>query len=126
MATEITINDTIPFVIGRNRDTRKAVIAQNAGATADMKAGTLLAVNENGKLEPCVMASIGVTATYPVSALIHDIPKASLIAGDVEADVVFNTMLNKAYVEDVNENLTIGETFIWEAIKNGLDIREMV
>lgn len=120
--TTITINDTIPFVIGRSRETRDAVIAQNGSATADMKAGTLLAVNASGKLEPCVS---GGSPTYPVAALIADVAKADLIAGDVTTGVVYKTMLNKSYVATVNSGLTINETFVWEAIKNGLDIREM-
>lgn len=128
MAQTITINDTIPFVIGRHRDTRKAVIAQNALAEADMLAGTLLTPDSDGKLVPCVAedSDNNVDATYPVAALIHDIPAEALVAGDVAADVVYNTMLNKAYVEEVNEHLEIDETFIWESVKNGIDIREMV
>ena len=124
----ITINDTCPFIIGRHRDTRKAVVAQNSGATADMKAGTLLTPDTDGKLVPCVAADAGqgISATYPVCALLNDIPKDVLKADDVEVDVVYNTMLNKKYVEDVNSDLEIDETFIWESVKNGLDIREMV
>ena len=88
MAQTITINDTIPFVIGRHRDTRKAVIAQNALAEADMLAGTLLTPNSDGKLVPCVAedSDNNVDATYPVAALIHDIPAEALVAGDVAAD----------------------------------------
>ena len=120
---DIIINSTVPFVIGRSFDTRDAKIKQNAEATADMKAGTLLAPDADGKLEPCVS---GDSPTYPVAVLIADVAKADLIAGDVTTGVVFNAMVNKAYVATVNSGLTIDETFIWEAIKNGLDIREMV
>ena len=128
MAQTITINDTIPFVIGRSRDTRKAVIAQDAGATDPMLAGTLLTPDADGKLVPCVAADddLGVDATYPVAALINDIPADALVAGDVEAEVVYNTMFNKAYVEGVNAHLTIDDVFIWKSIENGIDIREMV
>ena len=123
----ITINANVPFVIGRHRDTRLAVIAQDAGATTPMLAGTLLTPDADGKLVPCVPADddLGVDATYPVCALIADIPADALVADDVEAYVVYNTIFNKAYIEAVNADLTIDETFIWESIKNGIDIKVM-
>lgn len=121
----ITINANVPFVIGRHRDTRVAVLAQNASATADMLAGTLLTPNEDGKLIPCVPAGEDVDATYPVAALIADVAKADLVAGDVETNVVYNTILNKEFVATVNPDLEIDEAFIWESIKNGIDIKEM-
>ena len=124
----LTVNSTIPFVIGRERDTRAAVIKQNASATADMKAGTLLTPDTDGKLVPCVPAdpSQSQDATYPVAALIADVPAAALVAGDVSAEVVFNTILNKEFVETVNSDLVIDEAFIWEAVKNGIVIKEMI
>ena len=123
----ITINANVPFVIGRHRDTRLAVIAQNASATEDMVAGTLLTPDSDGKLIPCVPADEdeGVDATYPVCALLADVSKEALVAGDVDAYVVYNTILNKALVEAVNPTLEIDETFIWESIKNGIDIKVM-
>ena len=123
----ITINANVPFVIGRHRDTRLAVLAQNALATDPMLAGTLLTPDSYGKLVPCVAedADNNVDATYPVCALLADVSAEALVAGDVDAYVVYNTILNKEYVETVNSDLTIDETFIWEAIKNGIDIKEM-
>ena len=123
----ITINANVPFVIGRHRDTRLAVLAQNALATDPMLAGTLLTPDSDGKLVPCVAedADNNVDATYPVCALLADVSAEALVAGDVDAYVVYNTILNKEYVETVNSDLTIDETFIWEAIKNGIDIKEM-
>lgn len=123
----ININANVPFVIGRHRDTRLAVIAQNAEATDPMLAGTLLTPNSDGKLVPCVAedAEENVDATYPVCALLADVSAEALVAGDVDAYVVYNTILNKALVEAVNTDLEIDETFIWEAIKNGIDIKEM-
>lgn len=128
MSNTITIKDTIPFLIGRERSTRKAVIAKNSSATEDLKSGTLLTPDVDGKLVPCVAADSGsgVTATYPVAALINDITKEAIKTGDVVAEVVYNTTLNKAYVEKVNPKLVIDSTFIWESIQNGLDIKEMV
>lgn len=124
----MTINNTIPFVIGKSRDTRKAIIKQDASATAAMKAGTLLTPDSDGYLVPCVPADVGKSqdATYPVAALINDIPATALVAGNVEAEVVFNTILNKEFVEEVNADLEIDEVFIWEAIKNGIVIKEML
>lgn len=124
----ITINANVPFIIGRHRDTRLAVIAQDALATAPMLAGTLLTPNSDGKLVPCVMADAddNVDATYPVAVLIADVSAEALVADDVEAYVAYNTILNKELIETVNSDLTIDETFIWEAIKNGIDIKEMV
>ena len=123
----ITINANVPFVIGRHRDTRLAVIAQNASATEDMVAGTLLTPDSDGKLIPCVPANAddNVDATYPVCALLADVSADALVAGDVDAYVVYNTILNKALVEAVNPTLEIDETFIWESIKNGIDIKVM-
>ena len=123
----ITINANVPFVIGRHRDTRLAVLAQNALATDPMLAGTLLTPDSDGKLVPCVAedSDNNVDATYPVCALLADVSADALVAGDVEAYVVYNTILNKEYVETVNSDLDIDETFIWEAIKNGIDIKEM-
>lgn len=122
----ITINATVPFIIGRHRDTRLATIAQDAGASADMKAGTLLTPDSNGKLVPCVAEAVGVDPTYPVAVLIADVAKASLVADDVDAYVAYNTILNKELIATVNSHLTIDETFIWESIKNGIDIKEMI
>lgn len=123
----ITINANVPFIIGRHRDTRLAVIAQDALATAPMLAGTLLTPNSDGKLVPCVMANAddNVDATYPVAVLIADVSAEALVADDVEAYVAYNTILNKELIETVNSDLTIDEAFIWEAIKNGIDIKEM-
>jgi len=123
----ITINANVPFVIGRHRDTRLAVIAQDAGATDPMLAGTLLTPDADGKLVPCVPADedLNVDATYPVCALLADVPAEALVADDVEAYVVYNTILNKELLETVNPTLDIDETFVWEAIKNGLDIKSM-
>ena len=125
----ININANVPFVIGRHRDTRLAVIAQDAGATEPMLAGTLLTPDSDGKLVPCVPANPDATppvdATYPVCALLADVSDDALVAGDVDAYVVYNTILNKELVETVNPDLEIDETFVWEAIKNGLDIKAM-
>lgn len=123
----ITIDANVPFVIGRHRDTRLAVIAQDAGATDPMLAGTLLTPDADGKLVPCVPANsdLNVDATYPVCALLADVSAEALVAGDVEAYVVYNTIFNKALLEAVNPTLEIDETFIWESIKNGIDIKEM-
>ena len=124
----ITINANVPFIIGRHRDTRLAVIAQDALATDPMLAGTLLTPDSDGKLVPCVAedAGNGVDATYPVAVLIADVSAEALVAGDVNAVVAYNTILNKELIETVNSDLTIDETFIWEAIKNGIDIKEMI
>lgn len=123
----ININANVPFVIGRHRDTRLAVLAQDALATDPMLAGTLLTPNSDGKLVPCVAEDLddNVDATYPVCALLADVSAEALVAGDVDAYVVYNTILNKELVEAVNSDLTIDEVFIWEAIKNGIDIKEM-
>ena len=123
----ITINANVPFVIGRHRDTRLAVLAQNGSATAGLLAGTLLTPNSDGKLIPCVAEDQehSVDATYPVCALVADVTKEAIKAGDVDAYVVYNTILDKAFVEAVNSHLTIDEVFIWEAIKNGIDIKDM-
>ena len=123
----ITINANVPFIIGRHRDTRLAVIAQDASATEDMVAGTLLTPDSDGKLVPCVAedSDNNVDATYPVAVLLADVSKTALVAGDVDAYVAYNTILNKAFIETVNADLTIDETFIWESIKNGIDIKAM-
>ena len=123
----ININANVPFVIGRHRDTRLAVLAQNASATEPLLAGTLLTPDADGKLGPCVPADSdnNVDATYPVCALLADVTKEAIKADDVEAYVVYNTILNKELIATVNSDLEIDETFIWEAIKNGLDIKAM-
>ena len=123
----INLNANVPFVIGRHRDTRLAVLAQDAGANDPMLAGTLLTPNSDGKLVPCVAedSDNNVDATYPVCALLADVSAEALVAGDVDAYVVYNTILNKELVETVNSDLVIDETFIWEAIKNGIDIKAM-
>lgn len=61
---------------------------------------------------------------YPVCVLLNDIQPAFL-ANDVVVDVVYNTRINKAFVEAVHSDLEFTEQFIWACYHNGLDIVEL-
>ena len=113
MSIEIKANG---FIVG-SFSSKKATIAQNSSATDSMKAGTLLYLGSDGKMS-------ATKTDYPICALLSDIDADTLKAGDVTTSVVYNAKLDKKTLEEVNDGLTIDDLFIWNCLKNGLDIVE--
>lgn len=107
------------FVASRTRGTRRAVIKQDVGASADYPEGLLLAVDSDGKLFPSDESHIA------VCALIAPIAKLDIVAGDVETSVVYLVGVGKPCVSESNPDLRITEAYITEAEKNGLDIKKI-
>lgn len=116
---QFNIDGNVQFVVSRERRTRKVTVVQDAGATADYPEGLLLQIDEDGKFEP---AESGDKA---LCALVHPIPKALVIAGDVIADVVYYVGVGKQKIMFSNESLRITENFIQSALKNKVDIKSM-
>lgn len=112
----INIGNTKPFVVSQKRQTRKAIVKQNSGATQDYSDGLLLAVDTNGKLFPSDETH------YAVCALINPIAKEAIKAADVEAEVVFLVGLGSGKVMESNPDLRVTGNYIEKSAENGIDV----
>lgn len=114
---QIVIDSIRHYILSREFNTRNVTVEKDTSATEDYPEGLLLTVDtSNNKMK------VAENADSAVCALLNRIPKASIIANDVKAEVVYISGLAKPKIIDSNEPLQITQKFIEKAEKNGLDI----
>jgi len=112
------INPVNSFCTGEF-NTKNATLKQNASATADVKAGTLLYVDDDGKMN---VFTDEVSTASPIAVLLNDVTETAIKADDVVATVIYGAKVSKKALEAVNTDVTITDALVWESYKNGLDI----